>query len=227
MHRFYYPDGQIIQDEHQKSAKEIFIEFYSKIYWYLCNDWQLENRIKGILRLGCHDKNDLVDIFKWKTGAMSADYENGIVSTRWNSVDINEIFEIIKNVDGICDKSLPVLLTDLMSCQGYGAVYALTVVFFVSKGQYPIYDKYAHIALIMINSQKNFNSIITDTDRKKEFNYDSLDGQTVYDDYINYKESLTDVFGEIWMKNRAVDQALWTYGHLFSDNCKNRKRINI
>ena len=90
-----------------------------------------------------------------------------------------------------------------MRVTGIGPVYLITLLYFISKGQYPIYDKFAHISLKMIEEKDcQFNSLIKD----------------------NYVTRLRNIFGKAY-NDSNVDRALWVYSHLFNDNKRNRKRI--
>lgn len=145
-------------------------------------------------------------------------------------VRLGHLEELAKEKEHICkryineltDETIISTLSRLMECDGYGAVYALTLLYFTSHGAYPIYDKYAHIALIMILSGRKFNTIITESDRKREFDFDSRDGKRVFKYYKAYISKLNEVFGAEWKRDRNIDRALWSYGHLFSDNATNR-----
>lgn len=79
---------------------------------------------------------------------------------------------------------------------------------------YPIYDKYAHIALKVILERMDYKEVVTDKALNREFH----NGTKKYlDDYKTYIEKLESIFGKEYATDRRIDQALWAYGHLFSD----------
>ena len=103
-----------------------------------------------------------------------------------------------------------------MSCTS-----SITLLFFLSKGHYPIYDKYAHIALKVILERMDYKEVVTD----KALNCEFHNGTKKYlDDYKTYIEKLESIFGKEYATDRRIDQALWAYGHLFSDTKINRKK---
>lgn len=111
---------------------------------------------------------------------------------------------------------------------GVGEVVAITLLYFINKGiDYPIYDRFAHIGLIMIDEKSDFNRLVSDIELYKCFHSGCCDKRIV-EDYNNYIGALTKHFGEGWKgSNRDIDRALWTYGHLFNDNKTNNKRIRL
>lgn len=107
--------------------------------------------------------------------------------------DINGSYELIKTnkVDGI------------------GPVYIISILFFISKGKFPIYDRFARVAL---------DSIDEGIKSKKG---DSAKYSTItIDEYIDYKNKLDKLYKEFYndedidyIRNRDLDRALWVYGH--------------
>ena len=54
-------------------------------------------------------------------------------------------------------------------------------------------------------------------------NGEKIEGKDSFIDYNKYRELLNKYFPE-HKETRDIDCALWTYGHLFNDNEKNKKR---
>ena len=94
--------------------------------------------------------------------------------------------------------------------QGFGAVYILTVLFFVSHGRYPIYDKYADVAA---------QAIAEDLPPTSHIPYNGIQKWSDYERYIRRLEPIQSVGARSWgdsmFISRAVDRGLWVYGHFF------------
>jgi len=94
---------------------------------------------------------------------------------------------------------------------GFGNVYILTVLFFVTHGRYPIYDRYAHIAAQAIDQ---------DLPPGSRVHYKELQKWDDYDRYMNLLRAINKAcpqqFGNPSMLiSRPGDRALWVYGHFF------------
>ena len=95
-------------------------------------------------------ENDIVDILRWKTGAIDFNYDNSTITTAWYSIDAHNL---IKEIGGQ-NTGEPVsdIIKKIMDCEKYiGPVYAITLLYFLSQGKYPIYDRFAHIAVKVIS----------------------------------------------------------------------------
>lgn len=214
-YKFYYPDGNEIANISE------FIEFYSQVYYYQNRNLELEDRIEKILEKDEISNENVFDILRWKIGAKTFDKDKGTVTNQWKTINSKEVYEKITK----CKKDDAIaLMNTLRQCKGIGAVYAITILFFLSAGNYPIYDRFAHIALKEIGDLKAFNETISDKELKEEINVDSVKNDKIFDGYSKYYiKRLNDIFGENEYKNnRKIDQALWAYGHLFSDTKTNR-----
>ena len=97
--------------------------------------------------------------------------------------------------------------------------------------KYPIYDKYAHIALLRLQDPKPFfseESLVTDKAHNEEFHSRTGNMGTRWGDYCkNYVEPLKSlfIFESVYRKDRRLDRALWAYGHLFNATKTNKKRV--
>ena len=117
-----------------------------------------------------------------------------------------------------------------------GSVYVFAILFFVSGGKYPIYDKYAHTAVkalyldrnpkdifvgeapqVYIDTKekmgKTADEIVKEIEKKNE-RYESFDKSTdkILGMYKEYCWMLEQVFGSFSIP-RKLDRALWVYGH--------------
>lgn len=257
-YKFFDPNGNVIEAEGGKSARERFVDFYSDCYY---SDGKNQNPIKGvnktcrseeenierILRADTIGETDLVDILCWKTGGK---LEDGVIRGRNTSpipMALDDERSILSKLNDLNEKTkrLPIdekqaidILRLLLDARGIGPVYAITILYFGTKGQYPIYDKYAHVALKKIadtrtGSKEEFNSLISDSEWKDEFDTESLkNAEEIFERYCTYyvnrlNEIFFDgkqLFGRESITDRSYDQALWVYGHLFNETSTNEKR---
>ncbi len=123
----------------------------------------------------------------------------------------------------ICEpKEAKELFEEISKKDGIGSVYAITLLHFASCGEWPIYDKFAHLALLAIDQEREFPSIITDSELGKSFHSNA---KRTFDDYMQYKNLLHTYFGDAYKKDRNIDRALWAYGHLFNESKENKNRM--
>jgi hypothetical protein len=103
---------------------------------------------------------------------------------------------------------------------GFGYVYIVTILFFVTQGAYPIYDKFAHIAALAIANDLRPGSYV----QQKEL--------TSWADYLRYLNLLRPLGQSCpqqfqsppMLVARPVDRSLWVYGHFF--NQKNKSAVS-
>ncbi len=238
-YRFFYPDGTEMAD------KEEFIKFYSKAY-YLNQDMLLEIEIENLLEAGIRNKQDILTILRWKIGG--TEINDSTVKNQYLTITINdELEECVVNRCITSDEEALTALKKIMETDNIGFTYAITLLYFMSKGRYPIYDKFAHIALMIICDKSPFKSIIKDSElkgkgrgKKRIVNVPSdIDKKAsdkdkkIEEAFEKYKENyikpINDIFeikhGEEMISDRTFDRALWLYGHLFNDNERNRRRV--
>lgn len=239
--KFYYPDGDEIAGEN--SRKE-FLNFYNRVYYYLYRDSVLEKTVIRILERGISSAKDVMNVLLWKTGGIESKDEKNTIIIRNKAVNAEKLWKEIKGVkDELgadrhectrCAKCPKCVVCDVLenimnNHDGIGPVYAITLLHFLSKGIFPIYDKFAHIALKVIFDEKHdFNTLlITDKELSKEFN--TKDAETISESYQKYRFALNrleKVFYDVDKKDkRTIDRALWVYGHLFNENNKNKQRL--
>lgn len=94
---------------------------------------------------------------------------------------------------------------------GFGPVYVLNVLFFVSHGRYPIYDQFAHVAAKAIHQGLKPESYVA---------YNAVQEWSDYKDYMNLLSPISKACPEQFrlpsmFVSRPVDRALWVYGHFF------------
>lgn len=227
---FFYPNGQEIMPDGTNEEKiKAFIEFYSRVYDYENRNLPLEKTIQKILEHISLNENDIVDILRWTIGATSYKYDEQTVSNQWGTIEAKGISNTFKgSKPAECDPKK--IIENLMSFDGIGPVYAITFLYFLTRGKYPIYDRFAHIALKVIDEKNGFNDLISDSELGKEFHTYSSNVETVLRDYTeSYIKRLNQIFrkkyGEECDTDRNLDRALWVYGHLFNETEANKQRI--
>lgn len=245
MCQFYYPNGEQIT---QPNATKKFVEFYNQCY-YLENSPLKEAEIESILNKNIPlETGDIAKILEWKTGGQYKRSEN-IVQYRYGKISIEKIEKVIGQKRGALEnEEAQNILKNLCAIDGMGIVYAISFLYFITNGkQYPIYDKYAHISLLAIlskdnNHERKYGGIELITDKvcnqyikKDKIKNGRIDVNTIFGQYIkNYVILINQIFsqdfgcnyGEIKEENanRDIDRALWSYGHLFNDNQKNKEK---
>lgn len=228
----YMPSGAEI------TCPEKFIDFYSEAYFYdpATRDLKLESRMEEILKSDTWSRRDVMDILRWKLGATSWDYESEMVYHRWGAIDAHDLNDRIfgqgkDTVSKSFSQEKPEKLFEkYLGASGIGPVYAITLLYFQSQSEYPIYDKYAHIALLQLENPKHFcceESLITDKALNEKFHSGSVNAETIWKEYLtNYVGTLKSLFDfeTVYRKSRRLDRALWAYGHLFNDTESNKKK---
>lgn len=96
----------------------------------------------------------------------------------------------------------------------FGSVYLINVLYFLSNGKVPIYDKYAHTAVKALYFAENPSNIYVGDPPDKEDTHKVINMLTEYMWYLN------ELFGKSKI-DRSLDRALWVYGHT-----KNRYDFN-
>jgi hypothetical protein len=98
----------------------------------------------------------------------------------------------------------------------FGPTYILTVLFFVTRGKFPIYDHFAHVAAQAIHSGLAPGSALK-CKAVQEWNQ--------YQQYRNLLLPISKACAQptgpsSMFVSRPTDRALWVYGHLFKDVAK-------
>lgn len=199
------------------------------------NSRYTEEEIEKILNDGIKTHIDVVHILAWKIGKLKhyeceqenkfvyhKDWENAEkmeVKIRNNKFDIRGFSEyILENaecIEKLYEKDSQSALNKLNegSVKGIGTVYLITMLYFITKRECPIYDRFAMKAIEAIINDVKPGSVIKEKQlpdkTSKKFN------KIMENEMKEYICSLKDVFGTDY-KDRNVDRALWVYGHMFS-----------
>lgn len=199
--KYYYPDGS-------ECNKEAFVNFYSKMYFYFQND-DNEDYIYGLFKEKLL-KAEIVKILEWKTGVKA---NAGIIKARGKDIKLEDLKALTyKNADDFLNR--------INKIDGVGSIYMITLLFFASKGQYPIYDQFADKALWAIKKDKTPRSKVDDykgfPDKKSNYWKKYKDDD---DSYCNRLDEVASDLREDYKgctnEHRKLDRALWVYGHMF------------
>ncbi len=137
------------------------------------------------------------------------------VSKNWKEHNLDKEEEFAKIYNTIIDavQEIP---------DNFGCVYIINLIFFLSKGKWPIYDKFAHKAIKAIKMNKRPSEIYVGEAPSKAIVKDKCieANPDVINMYSEYIWLLNDVFKEEIHKDKSVmfisrelDRALWVYGH--------------
>ena len=202
-------------------------------------DRTVEMRVMKILESGIKGTEDVYDILAWKTGRikqqkysddMPFEYYKGCsraeyeLKVRGNSIpNLHNYAERVLRMapeiktrasSGNLDKVFELLLSDAPT--GIGAVYAITLLFFLTKGEQPIYDQYAMRALVdMTQYSSTYYHDLPQRGTNGEISRSYIKKLT--EEYSKYKGLLEQHFGDTYQRCRDIDRALWVYGHLCKD----------
>lgn len=94
----------------------------------------------------------------------------------------------------------------------FGEVKCFSLLYFFTRGTWPIYDKFAHVALNAISSNKLPGDVVP---------YKQV---TTWSGYQRYADKIDNLFGS---KNipREIDRSLWVYGHFFKNEESRKNSI--
>lgn len=231
--RFYNPKGEPFDEK-------AFIDFYSNCY-YLTNSKYVEDRIEALLNADSLSPEDVMLILRWKLGRIDhkksqsmnkivfRGNENGSITQteRGKKVNAAKLCETIaaKYTDWKNSYDYQSILMELRdnSPENIGTVYLLTLLYFITGGELPIYDRFAMMAARAIigdefRGSRKPGAVIEykEPPAKKDGGFGSLinSDRSQYREYIRI---LKQIFGEEYKTDRNIDRALWVYGHCFRD----------
>ena len=163
--------------------------------------------------------------------------KTGMVVIRKHEVNLNNIASLIINnlssLTTVAKKNPRKFIEELRAkdlelyngecfCQ-IGSVYMLTLLYFLSGAEYPIYDQFAHKAVKAIYFDKKPNQIYVGsapTKELKSWKKDAKNNESLkywINNTVNMLEEYMWYLEYIFKKrdiSREEDQALWVYGHL-------------
>lgn len=196
----------------------------------ICYTQGNKDKETDVLEADIFTRSGLGKILAWKLGKIKKDgsyasgwtnceTENPIMYEKY-TLDIDSLLQKLKENKEELDKFVKQnkyieFVNHILDykIKGIGPVYAITILFFYSKGKYPIYDRFARHALKSIKDKE----IPKRKKIKKTFVFEI--------DYPKYIEAIAkyqkcyqgiDNTNEInYLKYRDLDRALWIYGHGF------------
>ncbi len=179
--------------DHKKSMQENSVQFISS--------WGGEDSSSVLVNNGLSQfrcSKDLFDKFCSEIVRISKSYQG-----KYDS-DIRN--DIIKEIESAIESA---------NVLGLGAVYILTLLYFITRGQSPIFDRCAYRAVKAIYREMKVKDIWYENPSSSEAPYIIR----IINDYEWY---LSKIFGTKCI-DRSVDRALWVYGHtkLSPSNFKN------
>lgn len=221
-----------------------FIEKYGNSYYidqqrYVSSVAQssrvVEDTIDELLKNGIKKPIDVVRILAWKIGKIqhSASVDGFVYAKDWKNAekfeaylykkqfDIRSIAEYVANnithLENEAATDPQKVLCDLRDLQirGLGTVYMITLLYFISRGKYPIYDRFAMMAVKAISEGQMPGKTVIKASELPGKNDKAFD--TVFDDHMKpFISKLNEIFKTAYQESRDVDRALWVYGHAFT-----------
>lgn len=181
----------------------------------------VEEKIEKIMEKGL-SQGDIPLIIAWKIGAIdhraSEDQQAIVYRNNFNTEFIYQIparrLINAKNIINYCQENFDNLINNVnveesfnnllqSRGEGIGQVYCLSLIYFFTQGKWPIYDRYAHIALDAILLNKQPDELI----QYRQIN----SWQNYCEKYVNNVKA---VFGSQNI-SRDIDRSLWVYGHFY------------
>ncbi len=236
--KFYNPNGVSIDKEKfiEKYNASYYLKGEKLVKGAIQNSIFVEQKIDLLLKNGIKSERDIAHILAWKVGKIKhSDSDNEqkfVYASDWEGVEKHEVKRYgqvlylsdfvtyiannIEELEETANNNPQDVLEKLRnnSPKGIGTVYLFTLLYFISKGKYPIYDRFAHVALdaILEKKQPGDNVPYKDLPTKQESKFSN-----VYEIYNEiYKKKIDCIFGKQYYENRDIDRALWVYGHLFN-----------
>ena len=174
-------------------------------------------------KIGKIRHKDSQEAEKWVFHKGCENTEDGRMKLRNGEIDFSDFAEyLVNNITELKNRAFlqpQEVLNDLKekAPSGMGTVYLITILYFLSGGEYPIYDKYAKIAV---------DAILGDIKPGEYVEYKELPEKNsekfayVMDEIYSFKADIETIFGDTYKDNRNVDRALWVYGHSFANGAK-------
>lgn len=199
------------------------------------NSRYTEEEIEKVLKYGIKTPIDVVHILAWKIGKIkhseSEKKREFVYAKDWDKsesfckvyrygreFDINKISSYISENIGSLEKEVSESPQNVLcklceqSVKGIGTVYLITLMYFISRGSYPIYDRFAKKAIDAIVNDVKPGGVIKE--RQLPDKTSEKFCKIMENEMKEYMCSLEAVFGSDY-KDRDIDRALWVYGHMF------------
>ena len=249
--KFFMPNGKEISAEEfvEKYSDDYYLKEngeQSLVPGLDRNSRFVEKTISEILRKGIQNEQDVARIIAWKVAKIkqreSEENQQFIYASDWANAEqltvtrysntfpldtiAHDITSDIKRLEKLATEDPQEFLNDINKAEykGMGSVYLITLLYFLSKGKYPIYDQFAMKALSAIKGNiipKSGEIVDVDVEFTDLPVKESKGFKHVMENEMDiYIGMLNETFGDKWKTDRRYDQALWAYGHLFAGNKK-------
>ncbi len=199
----------------------------------------VEEQIVDILHKGIQSYSDFAKVMAWKIGKIkhceSQENHSFVYHKDWaqcelknpqrykKEIKLKEYWDFINSkrieLENEAMKDNPQICLNMLKKEapdGIGTVYLITILFFLSHGKHPIYDRFAMAALDAYDNElKPANGAIISLDPipvKKDDEFETICSPNGF--YQNYVDKLKSL-GYDHSRDRRLDQALWVYGHGF------------
>ena len=178
-----------------------------------------------LLKNGIKEPLDVVRILAWKLGKIKhSESKNGVVYAKdWKNAERFEVYRYNRPLDirtiSECISNNITRLEETAMIAASSAVmifFFISLLYFISRGKYPIYDRFAWMAIQAICGDKKPGEavVVTELPWKNSHAF-----ERVFDTYmVPFMEQLESVFGTVYQECRDVDRALWVYGHALRVN---------
>lgn len=199
----------------------------------------VEKYIDHIIENGIHDRKDLVRALAWKMGKIKQDelkdgtgfaYHEDWKNAEENPEDIlryGKPFEVSRLFDQMLENKESLKQASVKDAlqwfqqhpvNNLGTVYMITLLYFISQANYPIYDQFAKKAIDAIKKKVKPSESIPYEALPDKNNPQFSEVEKMIEEF---KKDIDDIFGyENYKASRDIDRALWVYGHLFKDKSK-------
>lgn len=227
-------------EEFVKQYSEIYYTGGEKLDYNINqNSRYVEKQIEYLLEEGIKNEIDIIHVLAWKIGKInvkeSEDKKKFVYTEDWKNaesfevkcynrkVDLTEFVNYVKNnIEELekLAKDEPQKVLNLLKVHspiGIGTVYLITMLYFISRGKYPIYDRFAMMAVDAIENGIEPEGYVSYKELPEKDNKKFKSVYELYND--NYVNKVKNIFGDEYNK-RDVDRALWVYGHYFKDSKK-------
>jgi len=226
--KFYYPNGKEIK------SFDKFIKFYNRCY-YIENSYIVEAYFDELIEKGIKEKSDIFKILAWKTGKINqkeSKVDNFVYYKGWEDdksfsvkhygreINLKILIDYAFENQNELKKMKPQDIigkfnNENVIPEGIGTVYLVTLCYFITQAKYPIFDRFADIALKAVKKgMAPLNKI-----KASQLPDKSIKGfnekMKVYDDFCELIQNVEEEFNVIYKNSRDIDRALWVYGHLF------------
>ena len=214
-----YEQFYFVKEEYTENEKELLGTILKNKSSYAVEEYA-DNVLKKLMPL---DKR----VFLWKAGRLKeheairkdANSISEVKNGRGHKIEnADEFISEIKKMTLVKGKgsfkvnyNSLLKISEQIKLKNVGAVYLITILFFLSDKEYPIYDYFAHKAVKALYLNKKPHEVFVGAapDKKEKDKVFAMYGEYIY--------LLDHVFGYHNIE-RELDRALWVFGHYREEN---------